>query len=132
MPTVLDLLNLRSEGFGAPGVSLLRPVPEDRQLYYSTSFDHSSLAMRQGPLKYIYNFDNSPMEIYNIAKDPAEEHDISASISEAAKSKAAFDLQVWQERVRRDLFIKDKPVANPGAAAAAKSSLPAGQAKGRD
>ena len=112
LPTVLDLLNLRIDGFKGPGESLLGPVPDDRRLYFSTSFYRLSLAMREGPLKYVYNFDRSPMEVYDLTKDPTEDHDISASISAAVKDKAAFDLQLWQERVRRDLLSDRKSAAD--------------------
>jgi len=104
LPTVLDALGMQSEHLFVPGTSLLKPESADRKLYFSTSFYHGTLAMRTGPIKYIYNFDRTPTEVYDIEKDPAEQHDIAESIPESKRKDVVFDMLVWQERVRRDLI----------------------------
>ncbi len=105
MPTVLDALGLQGEHLIIPGTSELRPVSPDRKLYYSTSFFDGILALRTGATKFIYNFDRTPLEVYDIGQDPEETHNIADKIPEDKRKEVVFDMLVWRERVRRELIM---------------------------
>jgi lipoteichoic acid synthase len=109
LPTVLDAIGFQSEHLTVPGTSMLKPSPPDRDLYFSTSFYDGALAMREGQTKFIYNFDRTPMEVYDIEKDPGEHQNIAASIPESKLKDAAFNMLVWRERVRQDLIRNGDP-----------------------
>lgn len=111
LPTVLDALGFQVERLNVPGHSLLKPVSPDRKLYFSTSFFDGALAMRTGATKFIYNFDRTPLEVYDIEQDPGEQHDIADTIPEGRHKEVVFDMLVWRERVRQAL------ITNPGTTA---------------
>lgn len=82
LPTLADLLGYRVVDAELPGISLLADVDASRALFFSSSIDWSFLAMRKGPRKYIYDYDRSPLEIYDLASDPGEARPLQASTLE--------------------------------------------------
>lgn len=106
LPTVVDLLNMQMSGATYPGTSLFQPVPQDRKLFFSGSFDSTYLALRRDNLKFIYKFGRTPTEVYNIARDPQERRDIALSLPPAVVETADENMQVWSERVRNSLRAK--------------------------
>ncbi|MBM4352511.1 MAG: LTA synthase family protein [Deltaproteobacteria bacterium] len=70
VPTVLELAGLELDKGEFLGRSLLQAVPEDRQLFFSCWFKRRCMAMREGPIKYIYHFGLKPMEVYDTSVDP--------------------------------------------------------------
>ena len=106
LPTVLDALGLSVDNATLPGTSLFDPIPADRPLYFSATLDSNSMGLRRGQLKFIYNFERTPTEVYSLEQDPAERQDIARTIPGADINAAEMDLLVWRERVNR-LYRKD-------------------------
>lgn len=79
VPTILDLLGIEVVKGGFLGQSEFQPEPADRTQYYSCWFERRCLAMRQGPLKVIYHYDQLPMEVYDNSTDPFEQHNLAFS-----------------------------------------------------
>ncbi|HJX51387.1 MAG TPA: LTA synthase family protein [Polyangia bacterium] len=79
LPTVCDLLELRSPDASFLGSSLLREVPIDRELFFSCWFDRHCLARRTGQLKVIYNYGMQPAEVYDNLQDPLDLRDLAHS-----------------------------------------------------
>lgn len=111
LPTILESLGFEAEHMTAPGVSLLRPVPPDRTLYYSGSFYDTALAMRRGALKYVYYFDRTPTEVYDTTTDPGERVNIASSIPDGERRQVALDLLVWREKIRRAFIAAPGPIS---------------------
>jgi arylsulfatase A-like enzyme len=106
LPTVLDMLGYRLVNGRLPGVSLLRPVAPDRKLFYSSSIEMSALAVREGPYKYIYHFDNRPMEVFDLATDPNELRPLTGT-SEDKLAQAELDMFTW--RAEAELSMNARP-----------------------
>ena len=103
LPTVADLLGYRIEGARLPGVSLLQPVPQDRRLYFSSGIDRTFLAMREGHLKYIYSFGREPMQAFDLATDPNEDHPLTP-LSQAREASLARAMLEWREDAQLSLM----------------------------
>ena len=104
LPTLADLLGYRLTGGTVAGRSLLDPVPPDRTLYFMSSHDNDFLAMRQGNRKYIYTFDRSPFQIYDLGRDPGERHNLVDSLTPTEVSAATRRLIEWQQRTNSTLL----------------------------
>jgi lipoteichoic acid synthase len=110
-PTVIDALGMRTEDSTFSGTSMLKPVPDDRELFFSGSLYSQSIAMQKRNLKFIYNFDRTPTEVYEIDQDPNEKHDIARTLPNSAIKQADMDMLVWRERVSR-AFAPDPNAAS--------------------
>ncbi len=64
-------------------------------------------AIRQGDWKLIEFFETGKTELYNLAKDPSEQHDLAATNSQKATEMLA-DLKAWRTRVGAQMMT-----ANP-------------------
>ncbi len=106
VPTVFDALGLSVDNATLPGTSLFQPIPADRPLYFSATLDSNSMGLRREQLKFIYNFERAPTEVYSLDQDPTERHDIARATPPAVINAAEMDLLVWRERVNR-LYRKD-------------------------
>jgi phosphoglycerol transferase MdoB-like AlkP superfamily enzyme len=104
LPTIADALGYRLEGGSVPGRSLLQSVPADRPLFFMSSQDNDFLAMRQGNRKYIYTFDRTPLQAYDLARDPDELHDLADSLSPTDASAVTRRLIEWQQRTNSTLL----------------------------
>ena len=82
-----------------PGYSLLHPLPEDRTLMSSCISNRECLASIKGNEKYIYHYDYQPDEVFNLSKDPLEEHNIAAIYSKEELDKLREELVAWRFRV---------------------------------
>ncbi|MFM2066815.1 MAG: hypothetical protein RLZZ584_1724 [Pseudomonadota bacterium] len=100
LPTIAELLGLRSAGRPLPGTSLLQPVPPGRRLHYSSNIEDVALALRDGRFKYIHHFGRAPMEVYDIEADPGERVDLAAATPPALRRRVEADLHAWYEQVR--------------------------------
>ena len=99
MPTVMDLLGYKVEGGEYPGRSLLAPPDKNRTLFFSCFDDYRCLASIKGDEKYIYFFGNQPDEVYDLSKDPYEQHDIAGEQSNAELKKKRSQVLTWYSRV---------------------------------
>jgi len=100
LPTVADFLGYSTAGINTPGLSLLKDSPQDRELYYGSYLEEVAIALRKGSKKYIYKFDSAPMEVFDLAHDPDEHHDIAGDIGEEEIHKAETQMLKWNGAVR--------------------------------
>jgi lipoteichoic acid synthase len=103
-PTILGLL-----GYEEPpqwqGVNLFADNSPERAYLFSTS-GNFSLGFVEGNFKYIHDFDRNTDELYDLAHDPAETHDLSSdSWRQAQLSRDRLRIDAW-------LSFQDRYLAN--------------------
>ncbi len=99
LPTVLDLLGYEVKNGTYPGYSLLRPIPEDRTLMLSCFNKDKCLASVKGSEKYIYHYGDQPDELFDLSKDPLEEHNLASERREKELAKRREELLAWRSRI---------------------------------
>ncbi len=99
LPTIVDLLGYKVEGGQYPGRSMLAPPDDNRTLYFSCFYDYRCLASLKGDQKYIYFYGNQPAEVYNIKKDPLEQHNIANDVSAEELKKRRSEVLAWFSKV---------------------------------
>src|ERR671932_2272791 len=99
LPTMLEMLGYEVKNGQYPGYSLLRPLPEDRTLRFSCISNRKCLASIKGNEKYIYHYDNQPEEVFDLAKDPMEKHNLAEEYSEEDLAKRRKELFAWLSRI---------------------------------
>jgi lipoteichoic acid synthase len=99
LPTIVDLLGYKVKGGNYPGRSLLAPPDKDRTLFFSCFDDYRCLASLKGDEKYIYFFGNQPDEVYDISKDPNEQHDIAGQMSKKELQDKRSQVLAWYSKV---------------------------------
>jgi lipoteichoic acid synthase len=99
LPTIVDLLGYKVKGGSYPGRSLLAPPDKDRTLFFSCFDDYRCLASLKGNEKYIYFFGNQPDEVYDISKDPNEQHDIAGQMSKKELQDKRSQVLAWYSKV---------------------------------
>ena len=105
LPTITELLGYQTLECALPGVSLLTPANPSRDLYLTGSMEGSSLALRRGMRKYIYEFGRSPTLVFDLVNDPKEANPLSGvDVSEI--KKAEQDMAYWQAAVRSSMFAQ--------------------------
>jgi lipoteichoic acid synthase len=95
LPTVLDLLGYELEGGKYPGYSLLRPLPEDRTLFFSCTNRDKCLASIKGYEKYIHHYGDEPDEFFDLSEDPLEKRNLADERAEEAR-KRRDELLAWR------------------------------------
>jgi len=103
-PTILDLLDIRATAGRFAGRSLLESPDSDRALYFSGVYEDSTLGMRRGLLKFLYNFDRVPLEAYDLATDPAEKRNIIERYTPDQRQEFVREMLVWRASVNRALL----------------------------
>jgi arylsulfatase A-like enzyme len=109
VPTIAELLGYTIEGARLPGRSLLQPVAVDRELFFTSSIDWSALGSRRGPRKYIYTLDGSPMEAFDLDKDPGESTPLNVPDAESAQAQAR--MLKWRAQSELSMFARPDPSA---------------------
>ena len=84
-----------------PGVSLLRPVADDRLVYHSAREGNRVLALRQDSLKFFYYNRRQPMQVFDVRNDPFERHDIAAQIDPDLLKSVEVKLLLWRRGVQQ-------------------------------
>jgi lipoteichoic acid synthase len=102
LPTVVDLLGYEVENGVYPGYSLLRPLPEERTLMFSCISTRKCVGSITGDEKYIYHYDNQPEEVFDLSKDPLEEHNLAGEYSKEELDKRREDLFRWRLSVNSE------------------------------
>ena len=102
LPTVLDLLGYEVKGGKYPGYSLLDPVPEERTLMFSCFNKNKCLASLKGYKKYIYHYGNQPDEVFDLLKDPLEEHNLAEELGEERLKSHREALFTWRSKVNAE------------------------------
>ncbi|AKU90313.1 LTA synthase family protein [Vulgatibacter incomptus] len=78
IPTILEALGVRWGG-KLPGMSLLDE--KGHEFVITSCFQpRNCLAMRMGDLKFVYRYGFSPMQAYDLARDPLEKKNVVASL----------------------------------------------------
>ncbi len=107
-PTLLEAAGLRLDPHEAPdGESLIPLWTESRGLQRKAIYFHYpnyawhgdnrlGSAVRQGRYKLIENFDDGSVELYDLAEDIGEKHDLSLQMPEKAAQLKA-ELKAWRE-----------------------------------
>lgn len=113
MPTVLELLGYQVKDAALPGISLLRHVDPRREIFISSSINHTLVGARIGSRKYIYTFDRTPMEVYDLDSDPSELRPVK-DVSPEEIERATRMILEW--RSAKELSMFAKPPAQPGGA----------------
>lgn len=114
VPTVLELLGYEGRGGRLPGVSLLAPPDQDREVFMSTSMDGSALGARQGSLKFIYYYDRTPMEVFDLATDPTESRPLVVPNEQLALMKRK--MLEWKIKSELSMHAKREPNATTASA----------------
>jgi len=99
LPTLFDLLGYKIKGSDYLGRSLLAPPENDRTLFFSCFDDYRCLASIRGNEKYIYFFGNQPEEVYDLASDPLEKHNIADELSNQELEHKRLQVLAWYSKV---------------------------------
>ena len=98
-PTIMDMLGYEVIDGEYPGRSLL-DLPEDRTLFFGCRPDLLSAARIEDRKKYIYHFGNQPEEVYDLAKDPLEEHNLITRAGRTEVDTWRQEVLEWHARAR--------------------------------
>jgi arylsulfatase A-like enzyme len=99
LPTVVEMLGYEVKDGKYPGYSLLHPLPGGRTLFFSCISTRKCLASIKGNEKYIYHYDNQPEEVFDLSKDPLEEHNLADEYSKEELDKRREELLAWRSKV---------------------------------
>ena len=81
-----------------PRNSLLRPLPEERTVFFSCTNREKCLASIKGNEKYIYHYGNQPDEFFDLSVDPLEKHNVADERAEEAR-KRRDELLTWRSGI---------------------------------
>jgi lipoteichoic acid synthase len=91
LPTVLELAGLKWEG-RLPGASMLT-APGHEFVVSSCWFTLSCLSLRYENLSFVFHYGRVPLEVYDLARDPAQTRDI-VSLIDPTMQENAIDLML--------------------------------------
>jgi arylsulfatase A-like enzyme len=94
VPTVLEWVGTPVLS-GLPGKSLLTTDGHDR-VFAACWLRLRCMAVREGPLKYIWHFDRQGPEVFDLAKDPLEKANILASTPPEVASRLRDQVLAWK------------------------------------
>lgn len=122
LPTVLDALGAEWMG-RVPGTSLLDQRGHD---VVATSCLETRMCMgiRAGDLKFVYRYGQRPTEVYDLAHDPLEKHDLARSFPKALVRKVEARADALTDAVERYWESAPPPAEPIRAARQAPRSFP--------
>jgi len=94
-PTILGLLGFDTSGMAFDGVDVLRPLPEDRRLYFSGWMQEGPAGFIQGDCKFIYDPDRNTVTMYRLKADPLELAGVELSKAEARQ--VSSEIVAWRK-----------------------------------
>ncbi|MEM1203899.1 MAG: sulfatase-like hydrolase/transferase [Acidobacteriota bacterium] len=103
LPTMLDVLGVPWQGT-VPGRSLLKTDGHPR-VFTSCWARGTCLSLREGSRKAVYHFRMRPLEVFDLAADPREKHDLSGELTEAEQQ--GLEQQILGEWLRVETFWKE-------------------------
>ncbi len=122
LPTIADLLEVELVEGEFEGTSMLGPVPKDRKLFFSCWFNKQCMAVRDGPIKTIYHFNQQPMEVYDNSTDELDERDLAGKDEYGseflyAKKEEMLDWRLqtlaryraWENAISAGKILEEKP-----------------------
>jgi arylsulfatase A-like enzyme len=71
-PTLLGLLGFETAGAGFDGIDALKPIPDDRRVYFSGWVREGPSGFVRGDKKFIYDPPEKSLSFYNLVADPCE------------------------------------------------------------
>ena len=99
LPTVLEMLGYEIRDGEYPGYSLLRPLPEDRRLFFSCFHENTCLAGIEGNEEYVYHYGKRPGEVFDLSKDPTEQNDLAGEYGQEELDRRRDELLEWRSSV---------------------------------
>jgi lipoteichoic acid synthase len=99
LPTILEMLGYEVKDGEYPGYSLLHPLPEERTLFFNCISERTCLASLKGNEKYIYHYGNQPDEVFDLSKDPLEQHNLASERDEENLYKRHEEILKWRSGV---------------------------------
>jgi lipoteichoic acid synthase len=99
LPTILEMLGYEVKDGEYPGYSLLHPLPEERTLFFNCISERTCLASLKGNEKYIYHYGNQPDEVFDLSKDPLEQHNLASERDEENLYKRREEILKWRSGV---------------------------------
>ena len=94
-PTLLGLLGFETESIGFDGVDLLKPVPQDRRVYFTGWMQEGPAGFIKGNRKFIYNPTNKTTCVYDLIADPKELNRIELPQQKA--NEMAEEIVTWRK-----------------------------------
>ena len=94
-PTLLGLLGFETESIGFDGVDLLKPVPQDRRVYFTGWMQEGPAGFIEGNRKFIYNPTNKTTCVYDLTADPKELNRIE--LPKLKANKMAEEIVAWRK-----------------------------------
>jgi hypothetical protein len=103
LPSIVKLLGFSMKGGQLPGIPVQSFVKKDRETYHSCWYQHQCMALRKGPLKYIYHYNRRAWEVYNLDKDPLEKKNLASGpgFSPLQLRKIEKKILLWKARVNQ-------------------------------
>jgi lipoteichoic acid synthase len=99
--TIAESLGYRFTGGLAREVSLYADDP-GHPVRVSCQSDNRCLARIDGTTKYVHHFGNRPDEVFDLADDPGERHNLIADVDGALVKELRSDLLHWRGEVRAE------------------------------
>ncbi len=109
LPTVLEMLGYEVKDEEYPGYSLLHPLPKDRTLMFSCISRRECVASIKGNEKYIYHYGNQPQEVFDLSKDPLEEHNLADEYDKEDLDKRREDIFAWISKIDTQYYGYSSP-----------------------
>jgi len=105
-PTLLALLGFETEDTDFDGVDALRPLPDDRKVYFSGWMRQSPAGYLKGSRKFIYNPTTKAVFAYDLSTDPLEL--LRIELPEQQVQEIADEIIAWR---RNSVFRLDQQQA---------------------
>lgn len=97
MPTIIDLLDIKLTSGQTYGTSLLKPTP-NKKIHFTCKYN-SCLGLIEDGYKFIYRYDNTAVELYDINNDLTNQNNLIEQLSEEKIQQYITELEDWKKSV---------------------------------